>query len=954
MSYRGGSRGGRGRDGGGRWPDSGGRGRGGGGNKPSSSSPSPSSYREGGGYGGRGGGGRRGGGGGGGGGGRGFSSSSAPTQVLTEKIWAEAGMAKLTLAAPPSSSKSLRPPARPGFGTIGEPCVVRANHFLVGLGECDPHHYDVSITPEVTSKKLCRDIMSQLVESYKKSYLNNRMPAYDGKKSIYTAGALPFVSKQFVVDLIDKEENDRSDRKKRQFKVTIKLAAKVNLCHLQEFLLGRNLDAPQETIQLLDIVLRAAKPSEDYIGIGRSFFSSSLGIGELGDGFEYWRGYYQSLRPTQMGLSLNIDCSARPFYEPIMVLEFIQKYLNIRQLNRNLSPADHRQARRVLKGIIVETNYRGYTKRCKIAGVSTKSMCKEMFRLGSGVEVSVVQYFLETYHVELKYPFLPCLLVGPENRSTCLPMEVCKICSGQRYARKLNEKQVTALLRATCQRPHEREQSIRKMVMDNKYRENQLVKEFRLQVSEALTPVNARVLPTPMLKYHESGLEARVTPGVGHWNMIDKKMYNGGTVRFWTCLNFSRLTDDLASQFCSQLVSMCIRKGMTFNSAPSVPIRSVLSTQIEKALCEVHSKAGNQLQLLIIILPDESGSYGMIKRICETELGIISQCCQPRQAAKLSDQYLENVALKINVKAGGQNTVLEDAIARRIPILSDCPTIIIGADVTHASPGEESVPSIAAVVASMDWPEVTTYRGLVSAQNPREEIIQDLYKLDHDQQRGMVHGGMIRDLLLAFRRSTKRKPDRIIFYRDGVSEGQFSQVLFHEMDAIRKACSSLQEGYLPRVTFVVVQKRHHTRLFATDRNKTDRSGNILPGTVIDTKICHPTEFDFYLCSHAGIQGTSRPTHYHVLHDENNFSADLLQLLTNSLCYTYARCTRAVSIVPPAYYAHLAAFRARYYIEGDASETNSAGSGGQMTQERKAEVRPLPQIRDNVKEVMFYC
>jgi hypothetical protein len=26
-----------------------------------------------------------------------------------------------------------------------------------------------------------------------------------------------------------------------------------------------------------------------------------------------------------------------------------------------------------------------------------------------------------------------------------------------------------------------------------------------------------------------------------------------------------------------------------------------------------------------------------------------------------------------------------------------------------------------------------------------------------------------------------------------------------------------------------------------------------PGTVVDSKICHPTEFDFYLCSHAGIQ-----------------------------------------------------------------------------------------------------
>lgn len=28
---------------------------------------------------------------------------------------------------------------------------------------------------------------------------------------------------------------------------------------------------------------------------------------------------------------------------------------------------------------------------------------------------------------------------------------------------------------------------------------------------------------------------------------------------------------------------------------------------------------------------------------------------------------------------------------------------------------------------------------------------------------------------------------------------------------------------------------------------------LFSGTVVDTKICHPTEFDFYLCSHAGIQ-----------------------------------------------------------------------------------------------------
>jgi len=50
----------------------------------------------------------------------------------------------------------------------------------------------------------------------------------------------------------------------------------------------------------------------------------------------------------------------------------------------------------------------------------------------------------------------------------------------------------------------------------------------------------------------------------------------------------------------------------------------------------------------------------------------------------------------------------------------------------------------AQVVASMDWPEVTKYRGLVSAQAHREEIIEDLYKKYQDPKKGLVHGGMIR------------------------------------------------------------------------------------------------------------------------------------------------------------------------------------------------------------------
>lgn len=47
--------------------------------------------------------------------------------------------------APPASSKSMRFPLRPGKGSIGGRCMVKANHFFVELPDKDLHQYDVSM-----------------------------------------------------------------------------------------------------------------------------------------------------------------------------------------------------------------------------------------------------------------------------------------------------------------------------------------------------------------------------------------------------------------------------------------------------------------------------------------------------------------------------------------------------------------------------------------------------------------------------------------------------------------------------------------------------------------------------------------------------------------------------------------------------------------------------------------
>ena len=61
-------------------------------------------------------------------------------------------------------------------------------------------------------------------------------------------------------------------------------------------------------------------------------------------------------------------------------------------------------------------------------------------------------------------------------------------------------------------------------------------------------------------------------------------------------------------------------------------------------------------------------------------------------------------------------------------------------------------------------------------------------------------------------------------------------------------------------------------------------------------------------------------------------------------------------MPPAYYAHLAALRGRLWMTqqfGDNMSESSAGSGGR--QDRGLEqVAPLPEVKGNVIDSMFYC
>nr|GMD17660.1 protein argonaute 4-like [Ipomoea batatas] len=112
--------------------------------------------------------------------------------------------------------------------------------------------------------------------------------------------------------------------------------------------------------------------------------------------------------------------------------------------------------------------------------------------------------------------------------------------------------------------------------------------------------------------------------------------------------------------------------------------------------------------------------------------------------------------------------------------------------------------------------------------------------------------------------------------------------------------------------------------------------------------------DFYLCAHAGMIGTTRPTHYHVLYDEVGFSADELQELVHSLSYVSFSLTVLMCAVAPICYAHLAATQLGQWMKfEDTSETSSSHGGG-GSNAGPAPVPQLPRLEEKVSSSMFFC
>ncbi|WWC67948.1 uncharacterized protein I206_101867 [Kwoniella pini CBS 10737] len=862
------------------------------------------------------------------------------------------GMQDLSIATRRGMQETLDGcPPRPGYGTAGRAIEVNANMFLSKFKSQGNTiiHYDIDISPVVkvaNQKKpraLLQAVWDQMVLEAKGDIRKSLdAAAYDQVKSFYTPVPLPDTSTEIIVSLKEDGKDPKDD--KRRFKVIIQSVNTIDLSIIEEYCRGtKQSEQTREmmltAIQAMNILFRQ-DPAKQFVmsgAAGRRFFTEE-GSEPLSNGGILYRGFQQSFRWTSSEHpALQIDTAYSAFIEPGMLPDVCARLLGMsggggfgggrggrgfdrggrgggrggpppRQGNggvpaiQDLQPMQIRKVNEYLKTAKFRVTHRNSDRIFSINKITTQPAEALKFTLSGkdgkpDRQIGIIQYYKEIYNKQVTRPRLPCVQYGKNNY---IPME---------HAAKP---------------PPQRQAAINAWRQRLNYSNLPKIKAWGVQVNDQMMKIPARVLNPPNVLY---GGNKSMRANFGSWNLKNVKFTKPGKpLKSWSVVSFDERCGEADLQkFVTFLVDQLAAYGCVVENRQPDCFRwnpnqagngTGIKVGLQEAARKAYMKSKANPQLIIVIMPrKDTQMYKTIKAQAADGLlkPVVTQCLQSQKikSDRGLDQYCGNVAMKIHVKLGGVTHQVAHGI--------DNKTMMIGADVTHPPPqGGLIQPSIAVTVCAVNG-ENNKFAPAIRLQEGRVEIIQDLENMMYDH-------------IIAFEKNTKAKPEKILFFRDGVSEGQYGQCVEYEVEAVKRAARKFAK-YMPKITFVICAKRHAMRFFAVGESDKDRTGNLPAGTIVDSKVTSPMIHDFYLQAHAGLQGTARPTHYVVVADENKYSPDKLQKLINDLCYTYSRASRSVSLVPVAYYSDIVAEKVRDWVYNEdltetASTAPSSGSGGQ--------------------------
>ena len=149
-------------------------------------------------------------------------------------------------------------------------------------------------------------------------------------------------------------------------------------------------------------------------------------------------------------------------------------------------------------------------------------------------------------------------------------------------------------------------------------------------------------------------------------------------------------------------------------------------------------------------------------------------------------------------------------------------------------------------------------------------------------------------------------PTYIYIYRSGVSEKERRYIKDLELQTLIRFFSTESKNifrdYSPKICFIIVNKTSDFKFF--DPENPDCIKNPEGGSIIDSDVCNPSNYDFYLQPQYVNSGCASPTHYDVIYDSTNIPMEILESCTYYLCYYYWNWSGAIRIPAPLKFAEV--------------------------------------------------
>ncbi|XP_075168095.1 protein piwi-like [Haematobia irritans] len=712
-------------------------------------------------------------------------------------------------------------------GCAGKEISLQANYFRISkTPSWKIYQYHVTFAPEIEMKRLKSGILSQHRE-----LLGGFL--FDGSKLFSTTRL-----REAITIL------SATSKRGENFVITIKYVGDISMTEWQ-------------SLQILNLILRRSMEGLQLKLVGRNFFDPAARIDLRSHHLQLWPGYQTSIRQHERDVLLCAEIAHK-----VMLTETVYDVFRRCQESARDFQEDFR---RHIIGITVLTDYNNRTYR--ISDIDFHKTPKETFDM-KGEKISFIDYYHKKYNIKIRDANQPLLISkakersirGGENEMVVLIPELCRL-TGLTDEMRNNFKLMRDLSEHTRMNPDRRIDRLR--VFNERLHQTEasmrVLQDWNMKLDTRLVDVRGRIIDPQNIVFRDlrkesSGEQADWTRHFRNMGMFTTP--SRGLQR-WAVIGTNRSSRELRN-----FVDCLMRAASSISFRIERPREVLIHDDRNHSYIQAMEDCSRQdPQLIMCLVPNNNAErYSSIKKKGCLERAVPTQVVTQKTATNQRGlmSICTKVAIQINCKLGYTPWMID------VPLSG---LMTVGYDLAKSA--REKAKSYGALVATMDLKVNATFYSTVAECSSHDVLANSLWP-------------MLTKALRQYIKEHGKLPARILFYRDGISEGSLKQVYEHEVkDVVEKLEDEYKRAGIdkPKFAYIIVSKSINSRLFARGRNPP-------PGTVVDDVITLPERYDFYLVSQSVRQGTVAPTSYNVVYSNIGLTPDQIQMLTYRMTHLY--------------------------------------------------------------------